>query len=123
MPHQIGRPEARVDPRQAGGNNGTHEGDVGDSFEVLGDGPEIALARHPVQPVEARQVDGSAVTAEGELALEIEVVLEIRHRQFAQCPVDRVTGAQAGEVAGPDRAASAANTIAVATRVRSLQTA
>src|SRR5438309_11776283 len=110
MPHQAGRPEARVDLRQAGGNGGTQEGDVGDSFEVLGDGPEIALARHPVQPVEARQVDGSAVTAEGQLTLEIEVVLEIRHRQFALCPVDRLTGAQDGELARPVSAPNAATT-------------
>ena len=83
VPQQVGCTKARVHPSQAAGSGGPDEGDVGDSFEVLGDGPQVDFARHPVQPVEACQVDGSAVTAEGQLTLEIEVVLEIRHHQFA----------------------------------------
>jgi len=105
VPQQVGSPKARVHPGQA--SRGANERHVGDSFEVLGDGPQIDLARHPAEAVEARQVDRSAVTAEGQLALEIEIVLEIRHRQFAERAVDRLTGAQARELAGSDRAPEA----------------
>ena len=83
MPQQVRYPKMGVHPGQGASNGGADEWNVGDLFEVLGDGPQVDLARHPLQPVEARQVDGSAVTAEGQLTLEIEVVLEIRHRQFA----------------------------------------
>jgi hypothetical protein len=36
---------------------------MGNPFEVLGNRPQIDLTRHPLEPVEAGQVDRAAVPA------------------------------------------------------------
>jgi hypothetical protein len=83
MSQQAGGAKPPVYPGQASGDCWADKRHVRDPLEVLGDGPQIGLTRHPLEPVEAGQVDGPAVPTQGQLAFEIEVVLEIRHRQLA----------------------------------------
>jgi len=107
MPEQVRRPESPVDPRQPAADPRGDHGHVGDVFEVVGDRPQVGLGRHPVQAVEAREVDRAAMTAERPLAVQVEVVLEVRHGQFPERSVDGLAVAQAGELARADCAPEA----------------
>src|SRR5260370_32741204 len=100
MLQQASRLESRVETRQAATDSGRDEPHVGDVFEVFRDRPQIGLTRHPVKAVEASQVDRSAITAQRALAAEIEVLLEIRHREFSQRAIDRFAVSEPRELAG-----------------------
>ena len=67
---------------------------------MLRDPPEIGAGGHPagMSAVEARQVDGAGVCAEGPLAAEVDVVVEVAHDQLAQRAVDGRTAAESREV-------------------------
>src|SRR5215470_13605336 len=78
--------------------------------QVLGDPPEVALRRHPalVAPIEARQVERARIRAQGPLAAEIDVALEIAHHQLAHAAIDGLAEAQTREVRLRDGAPVAA---------------
>ena len=66
--------------------------------QVVRDGPQIVLGRHPADPVEASKRDRPRVTAQRPLAIPVVVVVEVRHDELAQRPVDRRAEAQAREL-------------------------
>src|SRR5207249_11326083 len=76
------------------------QGQVGNALQLFGDRPEIMLSRHPVQVVEAGQVDGAAVAPERALPGQVVVMLEIRHGELTQGAVDGLAVTQPGEFAG-----------------------
>src|SRR5262245_22721702 len=79
-----------------------------DLKQVVGNCPEVRLGDHPLDRVEAAQVDGKGNGAQGLFALTVVVVLEIRHGELAQGAIDRLAEAQAGVVGFRDRAPAAA---------------
>src|ERR1700694_2420361 len=108
MVQQAGRSELGRQRRPPAGCGYGQRRDVRDPLEMLGDWPQVLLGGHPMQRVEAGQVDRAAVSAQCPLAFEVEVLLEVRHRQLAERPVDRLSIAQPRELAGPDRTPEAA---------------
>src|ERR1039458_5481873 len=71
---------------------------VPDLAQVFGHFPDVSVRRHPVNRIEAPQVDGPGVISERLFLAQIEVVLEVRHRQLAQRAVYRLAEAESREV-------------------------
>src|SRR5262249_110088 len=76
--------------------------------QVVGNWPEVGLGDHPMDPIEAAQVDGTRNAAQRLFAPKVVVVLEIRHSQLAQRAIDGFAKAQAGVVGFGDRPPAAA---------------
>lgn len=72
--------------------------------ERLGDGPDFVFGGHPVELVEAREVDGDGVGAEGALAAQVVVVVEVAEGQLAEGAVDGCAETETGEVGFGDAA-------------------
>src|SRR5262249_2879978 len=81
---------------------------VRDVQEVLGDEPDVLLARHPVAPVEATQVHRLRERPQRSRAGEIEVLLEVAERELPQRAIDRLAISEEGVVRLSDRAPSIA---------------
>src|SRR2546428_736043 len=84
-----------------------------DEVAMLGDPPEIAVRRHPapVAPIEAREIDRARIGAQGPLAPQIDVALEIAHHQLPDAAVDRLAEAETRKVRLGDGAPVAAHPI------------
>jgi len=72
--------------------------------EGFGDAPNIFFSSHPVELVEAREVDGDGVGAKGAFAAQVVVVVEVAESEFAQSAVDGGAEAEAGKVGFGDAA-------------------
>lgn len=88
--------EAGVDAGQAAQLARREDRLVGDGAEVFGDGPDIFLGGHPVDGVEAGEIDGTRIGTQCFLAAQVEIVLEIRHHQLTQGTKHGFAMAQAG---------------------------
>ena len=64
----------------------------------FGDAPDVFFRSHPVLAIQARQVHGARVGAQGAFAAQVVVLLEVAERQFAQGAVDRRAETQPGKV-------------------------
>ena len=102
---------AAVEPGQRTGHLVGKERIVPCGDERFGNTPDIFFGAHPVPAVEARQVDGLRISAEGALAAQIVVVLDVTEGQFAQAAVDRRAESQSGEVGLCDAAPETVLTI------------
>ena len=100
LAHPRGGQGAPVHPRERARHGGPQQPRVRDLEQVLGDPPEILLGRHPAgpPPVEARQIDRARVGAQGAVAAQVDVAVEVAHDQLAQAPVHRLAIAQPREV-------------------------
>ena len=84
------------------------EGVVAGGDEQIGDGPDFLFGGHPVEVVDAGEVNGAGVSAEGALAAEVVVVLDVAEGQLAEGAVDGGAEAEAGEVGFGDGSPEAA---------------
>jgi hypothetical protein len=82
--------------------------EVAQVVERLAYAPGVLLAAHPDRRVDAAQVVGHRVLAQGLVAELVGVLVEVRDRQLAQRAVHRVAPAQADAVGLGDRAPAAA---------------
>ena len=73
------------------------------------DKPDRLTGRHPIQSIEPREINRARIAAKGALKSQIEINVEVAHRQFAQRSIDRFAIAAAGEVRFGDRAPMSAN--------------
>ena len=80
-----------------------------DLAKMFGDKPDRFVGVHPIKMVEARKVHWTRVAAQRPLESEVEINIEIAHRQFAQRPIDRLAIATTGEVGFRDRAPMSAH--------------
>ena len=77
---------------------------VARSDEQVCHAPDVFFGGHPMLIVETAEVDGKRVSAEGALAAEIVVMVEVAEGQFAQGAVDGRAQAESGEVGFCDAA-------------------
>src|ERR1039457_3586338 len=73
---QAGGEEAVIHASQAGRQPGGQQRCMPDLAQVFGHFPDVFLRGHPVNRIEAPQVDRAGVVSEGLFLAEIEVVLE-----------------------------------------------
>ena len=59
------------------------ERNVRDLAKMFGDEPDRLVGRHPIQMVEARKVYRTRIAAQRALESQIEISIEIAHRQLA----------------------------------------
>src|SRR5215469_3452379 len=69
-----------------------------DGEKIFGDEPEWLIGGHPMEAVEARQVDGIGKRSERSFASQIEIHLEVAHRQFTKTSIDGLAIAASGVV-------------------------
>src|SRR5207244_6759063 len=77
--------------------------------KMFRDKPNGLVSRHPLQAIETREVYRPRVAAERPLKSEIEINVEVAHRQFAERAINRLAISAAGEVRFGDRAPVSAN--------------
>jgi hypothetical protein len=99
---------AAVEAREGAGYLLGEEGVVAGGDEEIGDGPDVFFSGHPVEVVDAGEMDGAGVGAEGALAAEVVVVLDVAEGQLAEGAVDGGAEAEAGEVGLGDGSPEAA---------------
>src|ERR1700680_82046 len=66
--------------------------------QILWDEPDALLRRHPLQPIEARQIDRPRVAAQRALAAQVEVEFEVAQRELTQTSIDGFAISAAGVV-------------------------
>lgn len=71
---------------------------------MLGDKPNRFLRGHPVQAIEAREIYRPGIAAQGAFEPQIEINIEVTHRQLAQRAINRLAITAAGEVRFRNRA-------------------
>src|SRR6266850_1600294 len=74
-----------------------------DLAKMFGDKPDRFVSGHPMKMVEARKVHWTRVAPQSALESQIEINIEIAHRQLAQRPIDRLAIATTGEIGFRDR--------------------
>ena len=99
---------AAVDAGEGAGDFFGEERIVAGGDEEFGDAPDVFLGGHPVEGVQAGEVDGAGVGAQGGFAAEVVVVGEIAEGEFAEGSVDGRAEAEAGEVGFGDASPQAA---------------
>ncbi len=82
--------------------------EVAGAVEPLGQPGEVLVAKGPLEPVEAREVEGGRDRPQGLLPLQVEVALEVAERELPDRPEDRLAEAQPDEVRLGHRAEVAA---------------
>src|SRR5437764_7726729 len=75
-----------------------------DFAKMFGDKPDRFVGSHPMKMVEAGKVHWTRVAPQSALESQIEINIEVAHRQLAQRPIDRLAIATTGEVGFRDRA-------------------
>ena len=75
-----------------------------DLAKMFGNKPDRLVGSHPMQTIEPCQIYRAGIPPECALESEIEVNVEIAHRQFAQRPINRLTIAAPREIRFRDRA-------------------
>ena len=65
---------------------------------MFGNEPNRFFARHPIQPIEARQIYRTRVVAQRPFKSQIEINIEVAHRQFAQCAINGLAITTASEI-------------------------
>ncbi len=81
----FGKPPLEASGKQIG---------VGDGGQIFRYRPQIFFRGQPVDFVESGQIHRSRIAAQAFLPLQIEVVLEVRHHEFAQSPVNGLAKSQ-----------------------------
>ena len=99
---------AAVEAREVAGDLVRKERVMAGGDETLGDEPDVVFGGHPVEAVEGREADGEGVGAEGALAAEVVIVLEVAESQLAEGAVDGSAETEAGEVGLGEAAPEAA---------------
>jgi uncharacterized protein (TIGR03435 family) len=99
---------AAVEARESAGDFIGEEWEVAGGDEEVGNAPEVFLGGHPVLGVEAGEVDGDGVVAEGAFAAQVVVVLEVAEGELAQGAVNGGAEAEAGVVGFGDASPEAA---------------
>lgn len=99
---------AAVEAREGAGDLVGEERVMAGGDETLGDAPDVVFGGHPVEAVEGGETDGEGVGAEGALAAEVVVMLEVTEGQLAEGAVDGGAETEAGEVGLGEAAPEAA---------------
>lgn len=89
---------ATVEAREVAGDLVRKERVMAGGDETLGDAPDVFVGGHPVEAIEGRETDGEGVGAEGALAAQVVIVLEVAESQLAEGAVDGGAETEAGEV-------------------------
>src|SRR5205085_7027500 len=76
---------------------------------MLRDKPNRLVSGHPIQAIEAREVYRSRVAAKCSFKSQIEINIEVAHRQFTERAINRFAISAAGEVRFGDRTPVSAN--------------
>ena len=71
---------------------------MGNVAQVPGNEPDGLIRRHPIEMIETSQVHRTRIGAEGALESEIEIDVEVTHRQFAQRAIDRFAISAPGKI-------------------------
>ena len=66
--------------------------------KMLGDEPHWLFRRYPAQSIELRKVHRARITAERALETEVEINVEVTHRQLTQRAINRLAVTTTGEV-------------------------
>src|SRR6266542_602143 len=103
-PDEAGLEHPAVHGREAFLDARRQKADMRDAGQVVGNLPEVFLASHPVDGVEAREIDGPRVAAQRLLPAQVEVRLEVGEDERADCRVDRLAKAKARVIRTRDRA-------------------
>src|SRR5205085_12078523 len=104
MANHLARHCAGVDTREIFFQPAFQQTEMRDVAEIFGDEPDWFFRRHPVDPIEPREIYRSRIAPEGAFAAETEVDGEIAQGQLAQRPVNRLAITAAGEIGFRDRA-------------------
>src|SRR2546423_8631413 len=75
---------------------------------MFGDKPDRLVGSHPIKMVEARKIHRARIATQGALESQIEISIEIAHRQLAERAIDRLAITTTGEVGFRHRAPVAA---------------
>src|SRR4051812_7621075 len=96
--------EASVHAGEGGCDFVREEGIVASGDEEFGDAPDVFFGGHPALIVDAGEIDGAGVGAQGALAAEVVVVVEVAEGKFTGGAVYGRTEAESGEVGFGDAA-------------------
>jgi len=100
---------ARIEPGEIFFHARCEQRNVRDLAKMFGDKPGRFLGCHPIKMVEARQVHWARVATQSALESQIEINIEVAHRELAQRAIDRLAITTAGEVGFRDRAPMSAH--------------
>ena len=109
MPGHLAPDASRIELGQIFFHRRGQESNVRNFAKMLGDEPDRLIGSHPVQAVEAGEVHWPGVTAQSALESEIEIDVEVTHRQLSQRAVNRLAVSAAGKVGFGDRAPMSAH--------------
>jgi len=90
-------------------HGGREQRDVRDFAEVFGDEPDRVFCGHPAEIIKSRQVYRARVPPQGAFSAQVEVDVEITHRELAQSAINRLPITAAGEIGFRYRAPVAAH--------------
>ena len=65
---------------------------------MLGDEPDWLVCSHPVEPIEAREVHRAGIAPERAFSAQIEIDIEVAHRELAQRAINRLPISAAAEI-------------------------
>src|SRR6266481_4069055 len=77
--------------------------------EMFGDKPHRLFSRHPVQSIETREIYRPRIAAQCPFKSQIEINIEVAHRQFAQRAINGLTITTADEIRFRNRAPMSAD--------------
>lgn len=65
---------------------------------MLGDEPDWLVCSHPVEPIEAREVHRAGIAPERAFSAQIEIDIEVAHRELAKRAINRLPITAAGKI-------------------------
>ncbi len=80
-----------------------------DFAEVFGDEPDRFFCGHPVEIIKSRQVHRARIPPQCAFAAQVEVNVEVTHRQLAESAIHRLAITAAGKIGFRHRAPMAAH--------------
>ena len=89
-PYTSGLKGATIEAVQISDHGRSQQSKMMDREQVLGNEPEVFFARHPGATIKTAKVYWPGKSAERALAPEVEIIVEITHRQFAQRAIHRL---------------------------------
>ena len=80
-----------------------------DLAKMFGDEPHRFVRSHPIEMIEACQIHWPGIAPQSALESQIEINIEVAHRELAQRSIDRLAITTTGEVGFRDRAPMASH--------------
>jgi len=89
---------ALINASEALFNRACEQWNVRNFAEMFGDEPDRFFRRHPVLTIKSSEIHRTRISPQGAFTAQIEVDVEVTHRQFAQAAINRFAISAPGEI-------------------------